>query len=435
VTFDFVGHRLKFYLLSLAVILPGLISLILPGGLRPGIDFTSGTIMTLRFDAPVEQGALREAFGDLDHPEAIVQRSDDGTFVVRTFPFEQAISEDADQQRQTERQRVVAGLTDRFGPVEVLSLDSVSPIVATETVLYSGLAVLATSVGILLYLWWAFRRVPHPIRYGACAVVALLQVALLLVGVFSILGRLFNVEVDALFITAVLTVIGFAVHDTITVFDRIRENFLRHAGESFADVVNHSLTQTLARSLSTGMTVILTLVALYLFGGVTIRNFVLALLIGIVAGTYSSIFNASMLLYSWEHGEIPFLGRRSPAQTGRGQSPPLRHDDSLLKGRPLQQWVALVLEGQALDQLLDVLDPVARTDQDHVRRLDDDDVLQTDRRDPSRGGKDQAIARPEPEVLAVHHVAGVVARQDLHQLAPAPDVAPRKTGWNDGDAV
>ena len=316
-TFDFVGHRLKFYLLSLAIILPGLISLALPGGLRPGIDFTSGTIMTLRFDGPVEQGALREAFGDLDHPEAIVQRSDDGTFVVRTFPFEQAISEDADQQRQTERQRVVAGLSERFGPVEVLSLDSVSPIVATETVLYSALAVLATSVGILLYLWWAFRRVPHPIRYGACAVVALLQVALLLVGVFSILGRLFNVEVDALFITAVLTVIGFAVHDTITVFDRIRENFLRHAGEPFADVVNHSLTQTLARSLSTGMTVILTLVALYLFGGVTIRNFVLALLIGIVAGTYSSIFNASMLLYSWERGEIPLLGRRSPARTTR----------------------------------------------------------------------------------------------------------------------
>ena len=303
-TFDFVRRRFLFYVISLVLIVPGVISLMLPGGLRPGIDFSSGTIMTLRFERQVEVGALREAFDALNHEEAIVQESSDNTFVVRTFPFDQSVTEQVETGRLSERQIVVNGLTERFGPVEVLSLDSVSPIVASETVWFSILSVAAASVGIMLYLWWAFRRVPHPIRYGACAVAALVHEALLLLGVFSILGRLFAIELDSMFISATLTVIGFAVHDTITVFDRIRENMVRHAGEPIDDIINHSLTQTLVRSLSTGMFVILTLVALYLFGGVTLRNFVLALLIGIAAGTYGSIFNASMLLYSWEIGEL-----------------------------------------------------------------------------------------------------------------------------------
>jgi preprotein translocase subunit SecF len=172
-------------------------------------------------------------------------------------------------------------------------------------------------VGILLYLWWAFRKVEHAWRYGACAVLSLVHDALVLIGAFSLLGRFFAIELDAIFITAVLTVIGFSVHDTIVVFDRIRENSARHVGEPFEDVVNHSLTQTLARSLNTSVTVLLTLVALYLFGGVTIRNFVLALLIGVFSGTYSSIFFASMLLVSWQIGELtrPFQRLR------RGQKP------------------------------------------------------------------------------------------------------------------
>ena len=306
-TFDFVKRRFLFYSLSLALIIPGIISLVLPGGLRPGIDFSSGTIMTLRFQQPLQSAALREAFDQLAHAEAIVQQSDGNTFVVRTFPFGQAVTEQVETGQLSERQVLVNGLTERFGPVEVLSLDSVSPIVAGETVWYSVLAVAAASVGIMLYLWWAFRRVPHPFRYGACAVAALIHEALVLLGVFSILGRLFGIELDSMFISATLTVIGFAVHDTITVFDRIRENMVRHAGEPIDDIINHSLIQTLVRSLSTGMTVMLTLVALYFFGGATLRNFILALLIGIAAGTYGSIFNASMLLYSWEVGELGAL--------------------------------------------------------------------------------------------------------------------------------
>ena len=303
-TFDFVRHRFWFYLVSIVLIVPGIVSLVLPGGLRPGIDFTSGTIMTLRFQQEVEQPRLREAFAALGHGEAIVQRADDGTFVVRTLPFEGTLPESSDQSGQTERQVIVSALTQQFGPVEVLSLDVVSPIIASEIVRYAILAVIAACGGILLYLWWAFRRVPNSVRYGACAVAALVHDALLVLGVFSILGRFFAIELDAMFITALLTVIGFSVHDTIVVFDRVRENIVRHAGEPFDDVINHSLTQTIGRSVNTSVTVLLTLVALRLFGGTTIHSFVLALLIGITSGTYSSIFNASLLLYSWNTGEL-----------------------------------------------------------------------------------------------------------------------------------
>ena len=141
---------------------------------------------------------------------------------------------------------------------------------------------------------------PGALRYGGAAVLALLHDVLVVLGIFAILGQLFGVEIDALFVTALLTIIGFSVHDSIVVFDRIRENQLQHRFPRFADVVNYSLLQTLARSITTSLTVVFTLLALYLFGGVTIHNFILALLIGIVSGTYSSIFNASLLLVVWE---------------------------------------------------------------------------------------------------------------------------------------
>jgi len=312
-TLDFVRHRIWFYRLSLILIIPGVISLALPGGLRPGIDFTSGTIMTLKFANAVDQQQLREAFSELGHPEAIVQHSDEGTYVVRTLPFAGQLPGSGDDATQSERQVIVSGLTTRFGQVDVLSLDVVSPIIAEEIIRYAVFAVLAACIGILAYLYWAFRKVPGPLRYGACAVTALIHDALLVLGVFSILGRFFAVELDSMFITAVLTIIGFSVHDTIVVFDRVRENIVRHAGEPFSDVMNHSLTQTLGRSINTSITVLLTLIALRLFGGTTIHNFVLALLIGITSGTYSSIFNASLLLYSWQTGELArWIGRGQP---------------------------------------------------------------------------------------------------------------------------
>jgi preprotein translocase subunit SecF len=308
--FDFVRNRRIFYWLSAVLLIPGVISLALPGGLNPGIDFTSGTIMTIQFDNQVEQDKLRQAFAVLGHNEAIVQQSSGpNTFIVRTKPLLQAQQGPSGDLGTSERQQIEQSLTDSFGPLQILNLDQVSPLIAEEIVRYAILAVAAASVCILLYLWWAFNKVTHPLRYGTTAIAALLHDALIVLGIFSILGRLFPaaIEIEATFIVAVLTVIGFSVHDTIVVFDRIRENFIRRPGDTFEDVVNHSLAQTLTRSLNTSLTVILTLVVLMLFGGVTIRTFVLALLIGITTGTYSSIFVASMLLVSWHIGELKWL--------------------------------------------------------------------------------------------------------------------------------
>lgn len=203
--------------------------------------------------------------------------------------------------------------------MQVLSNSTVSGSVASETTRNAFLAVLAASVLILLYIWFAFRKVDKPWRYGACALIALLHDVLVVLGIFSILGWLFAVQIDALFITALLTVVGFSVHDTIVVFDRIRENMQRRTSETFEQVVNASLVQTMARSLNTSLTVLFTLSALTLFGGETIRPFTGALLVGIFSGTYSSIFNASMLLVMWERGELGFgrFGRRDRTPDGR----------------------------------------------------------------------------------------------------------------------
>ncbi len=200
-----------------------------------------------------------------------------------------------------------------------LDNSSVSASVAGDTIRNSIFAVIAASVLILLYVWFAFRKVSKPWRYGTCAIVALLHDVLVVLGVFSILGWTLHIQVDSLFITALLTVVGFSVHDTIVVFDRTRENMQRRSSESFEQIVNASLVQTLSRSLNTSLTVLFTLSALTLFGGESIRVFTFALLIGIFSGTYSSIFNASMLLVIWERGELGLwrLSRDSRTPDGR----------------------------------------------------------------------------------------------------------------------
>jgi preprotein translocase SecF subunit len=194
----------------------------------------------------------------------------------------------------------------------IIGNNSVGAAVAADTVRNSIFAVLAASVCILLYIWFSFRKVAHAIRYGVSAIVALLHDVLVVLGVFSILGHFFNVQIDALFITGLLTVIGFSVHDTIVVFDRVRENMQRRSTETFEGVVNASLLQTMARSLNTSLTVLFTLLALTLFTGIgtSIHTFTLTLLIGIASGTYSSIFNASMMLVIWDKGEwfFKYLG-------------------------------------------------------------------------------------------------------------------------------
>jgi preprotein translocase SecF subunit len=209
--------------------------------------------------------------------------------------------------------RIQPQFLSKGGPyVQLISSQEVGASVASDTTRNAFLAVVAASVFILLYIWFSFRKVAKPWRYGACAIIALLHDVLVVLGIFAFLGKFFAIQIDSLFITALLTVIGFSVHDTIVVFDRIRENMRRRTDETFEEVVNASLVQTMTRSLNTSLTVLFTLLALTLFTGTSsdIHSFTLTLLIGITSGTYSSIFNASMLLVMWEHGEFGFGGRR-----------------------------------------------------------------------------------------------------------------------------
>jgi preprotein translocase SecF subunit len=206
---------------------------------------------------------------------------------------------------------IATALQAALGPIDSQrTLTTVGPVISQELTQQAILLVILGSIGILAWMTFRFRDV----KFGATALVALLHDVVVVVGTFAILGTFFKVEIDALFVTAMLTVIGFSVHDTIVVYDRIRENKARHAGEPFEQVVNHSVLQTFGRSINTSLTVVITLTALLLFGGAAIRYFVLALLIGIVSGTYSSIFNASPLLVVWQNWEDR---RRGRLPTGR----------------------------------------------------------------------------------------------------------------------
>ncbi len=291
---DIVGRRRLFFLLSALVILPGLISMIAPGGLRLGIDFTGGTLWELQFNQPVQPAAIRQALEGIGY-QAVVQTSGQNAVLIRTGE----LSPDSPA-----KARAAEVLTSVGGQFTELRFESVGPAIGTEIGQRALMAVLAACIGIMIYLWWAFRQVPSAFRYGTCAVIALAHDVLVTLGIYSILGRIFQVDIDAMFVTAVLTVIGFSVHDTIVVFDRVRENLLRYPTERFETVVNHSLLQTLGRSLTTSMTVVFTLLALILFGGETTKWFAIALIVGIISGVYSSIFNASQVLVAWSVGDF-----------------------------------------------------------------------------------------------------------------------------------
>ena len=291
---DIVTRRKWFYLFSLAITVPGLIFLLL-GGLKPGIDFTGGTIWELRFAQPVQSLTVREVLAAHGYDNAQVQIAEGTVALIRTRELKEGSPEKA---------TLATALRERLGEFTELQIQTVGPAVGAEITQRSIMAVALVSLGILAYLAYAFRRAQHPLRFGACAILAMLHDVLVVVGIFAILGYFLGIEVDALFVTALLTVIGFSVHDTIVVFDRVRENVIRRAGRDFGDIVNYSLVQTLGRSVVTSVTAVFMLLALYLFGGATLRTFVLALLVGMVSGTFSSIFVASLLLVSWDNGEL-----------------------------------------------------------------------------------------------------------------------------------
>ena len=305
---DFVKGRNWFFLISFAVVLLGVVSLLLPNGLNAGLEFTGGSSMTLEFQEEADQEDLRSQLTALGHPDAVIQRLGEGSFFIRTRTLEESQSDEP-----SERERIISALEASLGSgIEISDFFSVSPSIASETVNNAILIVVIASVAILIYITWAFRRVASPLRYGISAIIALIHDVIVVLGVFSIAGRVFDLEVNAMFIAGILTIIGYSVHDTIVVFDRIRENLIRGIGRDLGATINVSIQDTISRSLNTSLTLLFAILALLLFGGPTIRDFLIVLLIGIIVGTYSSIWIASQILLVWETGDLGTLFRRLP---------------------------------------------------------------------------------------------------------------------------
>ena len=292
--------------MSLLVILPGIVFLILAPGLNPGIDFTGGSSITIQFPegSGANQKAIRERLQAIGYPESTVQNLGNSVIDEERYDLFFLRTKTLDE---TKKDLLVTTLNNQFSPEQtntLLSFDLVSAVIAQETVINACWAVLAAALGIFFYVWWAFRKVPRPIRYGLAAIVALVHDTLIVVGIFAILGYFLDTEVNTMFLIALLTVIGYSVNDTIVVFDKIRENVLTYTNRPFPEVVNLSISETMGRSLNTSFTLLVTLLALLLFGGATIREFLYVLIIGVVVGTYSSIAIATQVLVSWDQKTI-----------------------------------------------------------------------------------------------------------------------------------
>ena len=303
--FRFVERKFWYFALSALLIVPGVFFLAI-GGLKLGIEFKGGTLLDLRFGSPPAATELHDVFAGLGHPEAVIQGAEGGRMEVRTLTLS---ADEVSKTDQMLKQKYPTYIDDNAA--------SVSPSFSAELVTNAIRSIIAASVLIVLLIAFAFKEFGwSAFRYGIAAIIALLHDALLVLGLFAILGFFFNVEVDSLFVTAVLTIIGFSVHDTIVVFDRIRENLHLNRGEALNPVINFSIMQTLARSVITSLTVVLTLLALYLFGGYSMRTFALALIVGIISGTYSSIFNASQIVSLWQEIEDRIRHRGGRDTTG-----------------------------------------------------------------------------------------------------------------------
>lgn len=288
-----IGHKNWYFGISLLFVVTGVIAIFL-WGLNLSIDFTGGSRLTLSFDKVVDNNRIQVVDKTLKAEKikvASIEKSDKLIF-VRTSPMD-----------QNQNNKFISTLSKSFKDVKEQEFETIGPVIGQETTWNAFKAVGIAAILIVLYITWSFRQVPKPassFRFGVCAIIGLIHDVLIVLGAFAIMGHFFNVEIDSLFVTAILTIIGFSVHDTIVVFDRFRENLKRTGASDFAKTANDSILQTIDRSLNTSLTVVLVLISLLLFGGESIRLFVIALLIGIIGGTYSSIFVASPLLVLWQ---------------------------------------------------------------------------------------------------------------------------------------
>lgn len=314
--FNIIRNRAIYFLISLAIILPGIgfmvyntVTLSTHTPWRLSVDFRKGSLFIIKFTQPATEDQIRASFEQFGLNNPLVSRlgaETDNQWQVRT---------DFLQGEQT--QQLLNMLSTAVAPIDQSqsSVSSVSEKVASEVTQAALFAVVGATIAILLFIWYTFRKAPHAIRYSICAISAMFHDVLVVAGFTAILSTFFGWEIDALFLTAMLTVIGFSVQDTIVVYDRIRENLVRHRGESFEQIVSRSLVETLHRSLTISLTNIFVMTALLLFGGASIKQFVAVLLIGLVSGTYSSIFNAVPLIVAWEERSLLGLSKRAALAT------------------------------------------------------------------------------------------------------------------------
>ena len=286
---DFVNKRIWFFSLSLILIAIGIIFLIISPGLKPGIDFTGGSTLSIKFINDTTQEEIRSELSQIGHPNSVIQMMEKNTYFIRT-------------KQLSDKTDVISEKNNLLNPekVDVLSFDTVSAVIALETIRNAFIAIIAAAIGIFLYIWWAFRNVPSPFRYGVAAIIALLHDTIIVIGLFAMLGKLFGVEVNTMFLIALLTVIGYSVNDTIVIFDRIRENISTYPNYTLSEIANLSVAESFGRSLNTSFTIIFAILALLLFGGPTIKNFLWVLLAGVTVGTYSSMAIATNVLVTWE---------------------------------------------------------------------------------------------------------------------------------------
>ena len=283
-------YRLSFFSISGLVIIIGFIFIIL-GGLNPGIDFTGGSTLTVKIPNVDSSSEVRNSLLNTQYDNSIIQNFGNNTFFIRTVMID-------DDQKKNILQNLDTITPDK--DVEVLSFDLISPLIANETVVNAIWAVLAATIGIFIYIWWAFRNVPNPVRYSVVAIIALLHDTLIVVGIFALLGFFLDYEINTMFIIAFLTVLGYSVNDSIVVLDRLRSNIIDFGGMRLSQMVDLSISQTFGRSLNTSITLLVTLLAMYIFGGDTLKPFILVLMVGVISGTYSSIAIATQILVIWD---------------------------------------------------------------------------------------------------------------------------------------
>ncbi|NLL90265.1 MAG: protein translocase subunit SecF [Dehalococcoidales bacterium] len=288
---NIIKRRFLFLAISIFALLTSIV-LLLAAGLNIGMDFSGGSRLTLNFEQAVTIDQLESELASIGYGTAVVQGTSSGDFIIRT-----------EKLAADEKETLKTNLTAAFGQFTEKGFEDIPPETAIGTARVAVIGLVLAAIGIMAYITWAFRVMPKPFRYGICAVLALLHDVLIVLGIFAILGMITHIEVNLMFITGILAVIGYSVNNIVVIFDRIRENVKANPGASFEMIVNNSVTQTFSRSINTSLTTVITVLALILFIGTNIESFAWTLFIGIIVGTLDSLFIAPGLLVVWEKNE------------------------------------------------------------------------------------------------------------------------------------